>query len=215
MRHQVARRDSLARHGIVKLELGDELAHRLIPIELALVHQGPHGRYRERFGDGADGEKRVRRHGQFLVAVPVAVALEKHNLSVLNHGKREPGDLPVFHHAGDELVEAVERLWARRGLLFGPGDDTQHRVPERAGSGPCSPGGSYLHRPNRQAQENYRSELSPHPSLLMSWFNMRTLDACALYPREGARSRRTKFHLFFCKRNGTRTWEKLRFATGG
>jgi hypothetical protein len=66
MRDQIARCEVRRGVFIVHPEIREVFAHRLVPIEFPLTHQGGERRYRELLGHRRDRHLRLRGHRQFL-----------------------------------------------------------------------------------------------------------------------------------------------------
>ena len=110
VRDEVARRRAQRGHVVVHAEVGQVVAHGLVPVELALADQRAQRADRELLGDGGDRHQRVRRHRQVLVAVAQAVALQQHDLVAHHDADGGAGDLLVGERFLDERVERCERL---------------------------------------------------------------------------------------------------------
>ena len=108
VRHQVARGGAVGGHRVLEQELGHDLAHRLIPVELLRVRQHPQPGDGERLRDRGDRKERLRRDRELLLAVAQAVALEVNQLIVPDHRQRQPRDLPVLHGGRNEGTQPIQ-----------------------------------------------------------------------------------------------------------
>ena len=105
MREHVARRHVERRIVVVQLEVRQVIAHRFIPRQFAVAHQGRQCRHGERFGDRGNRLHRLGRHRQFLLKVAHAVATLQNHLAIFHHGDGNARRVPFFHFTFDEFVE--------------------------------------------------------------------------------------------------------------
>ena len=108
VRDQVTRRHRFAGEFVVQLKVREVLADRLVPVELARIHEHAHQHDGERFAVGSDRHQRARRDRQLVVDIPEAVPLEEHDAAVLDDPQSEPRDVPLRHHRRNELIESSE-----------------------------------------------------------------------------------------------------------
>ena len=108
MGEQIADGD-FARHvRVVELEPGQVFGDRIVPADLALVHQHADRRGGHRLGGGADGEAGVVSTGCRLAQLVDAVALGEDDLAVLDDGDGEAG-APVLEGLRGVGIEGGER----------------------------------------------------------------------------------------------------------
>jgi len=111
MCHQVAWRDRLGRDRVAHPEAGQIGPHGCVPLQLALLDEGPHHECVKRLGARADSEECPGRDWQVLLDVALAKALGVDHVAVLDDGDRQAGDLEVLDRLVDDRVEAVQRLF--------------------------------------------------------------------------------------------------------
>jgi hypothetical protein len=112
VRHQVARRDTLAGERVVELEGWQVMAHGSIPIQLALVGQDAERQGRESLGARGEREERLRRDGQVALDVARAEPLQEDHLTILDDADGQAGHLPGIDRRADKLREALQALFS-------------------------------------------------------------------------------------------------------
>ena len=116
MRDQVARSEMRGGVFVVDPKIRQVFAHRLVPIEFSLPHQGGERRDRELLRHRSDRHLRFRGHRQFFLHVAQAVAFREHHVVAHHHRDRDAGDLKCFQLLLDDCVDPGERLSRRRFL---------------------------------------------------------------------------------------------------
>ena len=95
-----------------------QVEHRRVEAELALLDQLQRGGGGERLGDAGDAEQRLRPHRLLFLDIRITKAARVNQATVLGHGQRRAGDFVV---ADERLHQFVERL--QLGKLFTGGND--------------------------------------------------------------------------------------------
>src|SRR5438105_8513703 len=119
MSDQITRSHALGRDGVIHLEFRKILPDWLVPIELALVIQGPHRERSKRLADRANGKQGRSGNWQSVFDVTQAETARVDHLPVLHHSDGEPRHLPLLHLQWDRLVERCQTrtlipcLWIR------------------------------------------------------------------------------------------------------
>ena len=114
----------LAKPGVGRVALGQvrlvrqQVEHRRVEAELALLDQLQRGGGGERLGDAGDAEQRLGLHQLLFLDIRITKAARVNQATVLGHGQRRAGDLVV---ADERLHQLVERL--EFGKLPAGGDD--------------------------------------------------------------------------------------------
>jgi hypothetical protein len=110
VRQQVDDGQAVAHHGIVQLDLRHVIPERTLPVEQAVIDDGP-GRGRgEGLGGGPDGEQRVRGDRELGVQVTLPPPGGQHDLTILDGGDGAARDLPGGQLIDDEPLDALHDL---------------------------------------------------------------------------------------------------------
>ena len=138
MREHVADRHRAVELVVVELDARHELPDRLVPVELAFLHEQARGHRREQLRVRSDGHDRVLGERQLAPVVAIAVALGEHELVVDHDPHPDSGNVPVPDELLHRRVEALELL--RRGVE-GAGQareaaETRHEEQGHAPRGP-------------------------------------------------------------------------------
>jgi hypothetical protein len=107
VRQQVADGHLAGDVGVVQLEGGHVLRHRVVPADLAFVHQHGERGGGERLGVGRDAEKRLGGDRRRLALLAHAVALGQYDLAVLDDGHRDAGDIEFLAGALHYLIDIL------------------------------------------------------------------------------------------------------------
>jgi hypothetical protein len=110
VRQQVDDGQAVAQHGIVQPDLRHIVPERTLPVEQAVIGEGPDRGRGEGLGGGPDGEQRVRGNRELGVQVTLPPSGGQHSLAILDGGDGAARDLPAGQLFGDEPVDALHVL---------------------------------------------------------------------------------------------------------
>ena len=111
---QVAQGALLVCDGVLEPEFRQDLAHRHVPAELALIHQQCEGGRGKGFRDRADRKQRVGVDPRAEVDVPQSEGLQQGRRTAPEHRHRQAGDVPLGHHAGNDGIKIGDKRSNRR-----------------------------------------------------------------------------------------------------
>jgi hypothetical protein len=111
---QVAQCASFVCDGVLEPELGQDLTHRHVPSELALIHEQGEPGGGKGLRDRADRKQRRGLDTRSACDVFEPEGLQQSRRISPQHRQRQTGDVPFGHHVGDQSIEIGDKRSDRR-----------------------------------------------------------------------------------------------------
>lgn len=124
-----------------KCEIGDELRHTIVPLQLSLVHQDAEACGGKRFGIRGDLEERVRVDRRGVTKSFDTEPLGENDLAVLDDGDRKAGCVELLERVCYVCVEIRRQRYLLRRRLDGRDDHQSKASCGREASQLTAPGG--------------------------------------------------------------------------
>src|SRR5215471_889979 len=107
VRNEIAWSHPLARYRVVQLKFGQILAHRFVPVQLALIIENSHRQGGEGFAGGSDGKKSLWSDRQFMFYIPHSKTFRAEHFFVLHNRYGHARQLRLLHFRGHEWLQAA------------------------------------------------------------------------------------------------------------